>query len=297
MGIGTRMYRLGAVLPGIVLSAAFLMVVAASLPSALAGLLEVGYAAAAVALACGRFESQAVHVLGRARRATPGEERWLREVAGWLGGRGFDVPDLYVAKRDVGRAAAEPCGRNSVVLAPRMLGWLHRQQISQAVVATVVAQAAAGLQVGPSRFDLAVRALTAPGALVVAAFDRIARCFTWVPGVLGLWRIRAAFGIVAVWQCLQAHEVTFAVTTGLLITVSYSAPACARAWRRRVEVAADQIVATAGLGDQLEFAVRSADEAGSIDRVERIRRAARQSTVVAGDGGAGGVARQLYLVR
>ena len=94
-----------------------------------------------------------------------------------------------------------------------MLGWLHRQQVSEAVVATVVAQAAAGLRVGPSRFDLAVRSLTAPGTLVVAGFVRVARWFTWVPGVLGLWQIRAVFGIVAVWQCLHAHQVTVAVTT------------------------------------------------------------------------------------
>jgi hypothetical protein len=153
-----------------------------------------------------------------------------------------------------------------------MLGWLHRQQVSQAVVATVIAQAAAGLRVGPSRFDLAVRLLTAPGALVVAGFVRVARWFTWVPGVLGLWGIRAVFVVVAVWQCLQAHQATIAVTTGTLGAVSYTGPACARAWRRRVEAAADRWVARAGLGDHLEFAVRSADEPGSIDRVERLRR-------------------------
>ena len=297
MGSGTRMYRLGAVLPGIVLSAALVLVVAASVPAALAGLVEVGYVATAAVLAFGRFEPQAVQVLGLARRATPGEERLLGEVTAWLGGRGFAMPDLYVARGDLGRAAAEPCGRRSVVLAPRMLGWLHRQQVSQAVVATVVAQAAAGLEVGPSRFDLAVRALTAPGSLVVAGFVRVARWLTWVPGVLGLWRIRAVFGIVAVWQCLQAHEVTFAVTTGLLMTVSYSAPACARMWRRRAEAAADRIVARAGLGDQLEFAVRSADEPGSMDRVARIRGASRDAVAEHPDQGAGGVARQLYVVR
>ena len=152
-----------------------------------------------------------------------------------------------------------------------MLRWLHREQVSHAVAATVVAQAAAGLRVGPSRFDLAVRLLTAPGALLVAGFVRVARWFTWVPGVLGLWRVRAVFGIVAVWQCLHAHQVTIAVTTGVLIAMSYSGPTCARAWRRRVEVDADLATARAGLRHQLEFAVRSADEPGSIDRVERIR--------------------------
>lgn len=290
MGIGTRMFRLGAVLPGIVLSAALLLVVSAMLPATLGGLLLVAYLGAAVVLASGALEAPGVEVLGRARRATAGEEL-LQGLAVWLVGHGQQVPDFYVARADRGRAAAESAGRHSVVVAPRMLGWLHREQVSEAVVATVVAQAAAGLRVGPSRFDLAVRLLTAPGALVVAGFVRVARWFTWVPGVLGLWRVRAVFGIVAVWQCLQAHQVTIAVTTGVLVAVSYTGPACARAWRRRVEAAADGLVARAGLAGQLEFAVRSADEPGSIDRVERIRRAAKDADPV------GTAARSLYVVR
>lgn len=292
MGIGTRMFRLGAVLPGIVLSAALMSVVSAMLPATLGGLLLVAYVAAAVVLATGALEAPGVEVLGRARRATPGEEQLLQSLAVWLVGHGQRVPDLYVARSDRGRAAAEPAGRHSVVVAPRMLGWLHRQQVSEAVVATVVAQAAAGLRVGPSRFDLAVRLLTAPGMLVVAGFVRVARWFTWVPGVLGLWRIRAIFGIVAVWQCLQAHQLTVAVTTGVLVAVSYTGPACARTWRRRVEAGADELVARAGLAGHLEFAVRSADEPGSIDRVERIHRvgaaAAEQDGVAK---------RALYIVR
>jgi hypothetical protein len=285
------MFRLGAVLPGIVLSAALLLVVSAMLPATLGGLLLVAYVAVATVLTCGALEAPGVEVLGRARRATAGEQQLLQGLAVWLVGHGQQVPDLYVARADRGRAAAEPAGRHSVVVAPRMLGWLHREQVSEAVVATVVAQAAAALRVGPSRFDLAVRLLTAPGALVTAGFVRVARLFTWVPGVLGLWRIRAVFGIVAVWQCLQAHQVAIAVTTGVLVAVSYTGPACARAWRRRVEAAADGLVARAGLAGQLEFAVRSADEPGSIDRVERIRRTARDAEPV------GAAARSLYVVR
>lgn len=292
MGIGTRMFRLGAVLPGIVLSAALMSVVSAMLPATLGGLLLVAYVAAAAVLATGALEAPGVEVLGRARRATAGEEQLLQGLAVWLVGRRQQVPDLYVARSDRGRAAAEPVGRHSVVVAPRMLGWLHRQQVSEAVVATVVAQAAAGLRVGPSRFDLAVRLLTAPGTLVVAGFVRVARWFTWVPGVLGLWRIRAVFGIVAVWQCLHAHQVTVAVTTGVLVAVSYTGPVCARAWRRRVEAQADELVSQAGLAGQLEFAVRSADEPGSIDRVERIRRVG--SAAAKPDGEA---KRALYIVR
>jgi hypothetical protein len=296
MGIGTRTYRLGAVLPGIVLSAALLLVVEAALPATLGGMLLVAYLVAAVILALGQFEAPAVQVLGRARWATAGEEQLLQGLAGRLASHGSPAPDLYVGRSDLGRAAAEPCGRRSVVVAPRMLRWLHRKQVSQEVVATVVAQAAAGLQVGPSRFDLAVRLLTSPGALVVAGFVRVARLFKWVPGVLAWWRIRAVFGIVAVWQCLQAHQMTIAVTTGVLIAVSYSGPACARAWRRRVEVDSDRLVATAGLADQLEFAVRSADEPGSIDRVHRIRWAAMEAGKAPGPSSPS-KRRQLYVVR
>lgn len=282
MGIGTWMFRLGAVLPGIVLSAALTLVVSAALPSTLGGMLLVAYAMGAVGLALGQFEAPAVQVLGCARPATVGEEQLLQGLAGWLRSHGCPAPDVYVARTDLGRAAAEPCGRRSVVVAPRMLRWLHREQVPQEVAAAVVAQAAAGLRVGPARFDLAVRLLTVPGSLVVAMFERVARFFTWAPGVLGLWRIRAVFGIVAVWQCLQAHQVAIAITTGLLVTVSYSGPACSRAWHRRVERDADRLVAAAGLARQLEFAVRSADEPGCVDRLERIRRAARQAGPVPG---------------
>jgi hypothetical protein len=271
MGIGTGIYRLGAVLPGIVLSTALLLVLSASVPATLL----VAYVIGAVVLACGAFEAPAVRVLGRARRAAAGEEQLLRGLAGWLDGCGQEVPDLYVASGDLGPAAAEPCGQHSVVVAPRMLGWLLREQVPHAVVGAVVAQAAASLRVGPSRFDLAVRLLTAPGAMVVTGFLGVAQWFTWLPGVLALWRIRMVFGIVAVWQCVQAHEVTIAVTTGALISASYTGPACARAWRRRVEADADRLVASAGLGEQLEFAVRSADEPGAVDRIERIRRFAK----------------------
>jgi hypothetical protein len=86
MGIGTRIYRLGSVLPGIVLSAAFLLVVSACLPATLGGMLLVAYVVGAVVLACGAFEAPAVRVLGRARRATAGEEQLLRGLAGWLAG-------------------------------------------------------------------------------------------------------------------------------------------------------------------------------------------------------------------
>lgn len=277
MRFGTRAYWVAAVLPGIVLSAALVLVVADSLPATPGGMLLVGYVGVAAVLAFGRLEMLAVLGLGRARRPTVREEQLLRDLAGWLLARGLSAPDLYVARSDLGRATAEPYGRRSVVVAPRVLHWRHRGQMPQAVGATVVAQAAAGLQVGPSRYDLAVRLLTLPGALILAGFVRIAGLFTWVPGLVGLWRMRAILGIVAVWQCLQSNQATIAVTTGSLITVSYSAPACARAWRRRVEVDADQLVVSAGLANQLEFLVRSADEPGSLDRIQRIRTAAKRT--------------------
>ena len=70
---------------------------------------------------------------------------------------------------------------------------------------------------------------------------------------------------------------TIAVTTGVLIAVSYCGPACARTWRRRVEAASDRLVARAGLGEQLAYAVRSADEPGCVDRVNRIQAAAQEN--------------------
>jgi hypothetical protein len=293
--MGIEMFRLGAVLPGIVLSAALTLVVFAALPPTLGGMLLVAYVVAALVLALGRLEAPAVQVLGRARPATAGEEQLLQALIAHLRTHRVPVPDLYVARSDLGRAAAAPCGRRSVVVAPRMLRWLHREQIPPEVAAAIVAQAAACQRVGPARFDLAARLLTAPGALVVAAFQRIARLSMWVPGVLGLWRIRAIFGLVAVWQCLQADQVTIAVTTGVLVALSYTGPGCGRAWRRRVELAADRAVAAAGLGEELAFAVRSADEPGCVDRLHRIRTAAQ------GAGRESASAerrdRSLYLVR
>lgn len=277
MGIATRMFRWAAVLPGMVLSAALTLAVSAMLPGTLRGMLLVTHLVLAAVLAFGQLEAPAVQVLDRARRATAGEERLLQPLVGQLRAHGCLVPDLYVARGDLGRAAAEPCGRRSVVVAPRLLRWLHRDQVGHDVAAAIVAQAAAGLRVGPARFDLAVRLLTAPGALVVAMFRRIARLFAWAPGVLGLWRIRAVFGLVAVRQCLQEQQATVAATTAALIAASYICPACARTWRRRVEVDADRQVAASGLGEQLAFAVRAADEAGCMDRVRRIRIAGQKA--------------------
>jgi hypothetical protein len=295
MRVGTRVYRLGAVLPGVVLSAAVVLVIVDSLPATPGGMLLVGYVGAAAVLACGWLEVLAVLGLSHARRPTVGEEQLLQDLAGWLRARGLSAPHLYVARSDVGRAAAEPWGRRSVVVAPRVMHWLHRGLMPQASGAAVVAQAVARLQVGPSRYDLAVRLLTLPGALILAGFVRIAGWFAWMPGVMALWRIRAILGIVAVWECLQSNQVTIAVTTGSLMTVSYSAPACARAWRRRVEIDADQLVVSAGLADQLEFAVRSADEHGFLDRVQRIRAAAMRTDGTTCSSMA--TNRQLYVVR
>ena len=205
---------------------------------------------------------------------------------------GGDVPELHVAQGDDGRAAVEPYGRHSVIVAPRLLAWVYRGEISQTVAAAVVAQAAATLRVGPSRFDLSVRLLTAPGDLAVAGFSRIARLFTWLPGVLALWRIRAVFGVVAVCQCLQAQQVTIAITTAVLVAVSYTGQASARAWRSRVEADADRLVAEAGLADHLEFAVRSAGGPGSLNRAQRIRRASHDTRYEAP-----APARRLYIVR
>jgi len=129
MGIGTRLCRLGAVLPGIVLSAALLLIVAAALPATVGGMLMVAYAVTAVALALGQFETAAVQVLGRARRATEGEDQLLHGLDGWLHSHGASPPALYVARSDVGRSAAGPCGRRSVVVAPQLLSWLHREQV------------------------------------------------------------------------------------------------------------------------------------------------------------------------
>lgn len=55
MGIETGMFRLGAVLPGIVLSAALTLVVSATLPPTLGGMLLVAYVVAAVLLAFGQL--------------------------------------------------------------------------------------------------------------------------------------------------------------------------------------------------------------------------------------------------
>lgn len=295
MGIGTRLFRLGAVLPGIVLSAAMTLVVAAMLPATFGGMLLVAYVAAAGVLAFGRLEPITIRVLGRTRAATAGEAQLLQAVASRLHAHGVAVPVFAVGRRDLGRAAAEPWGRRTVVVAPRLLRWLAREQVAVEVAAAIVAQAAAGLRVGPSRFDLSVRWLLWPGSLVVAGFLRIAGLFTWVPGMLGLWRLRAVLGVVAVWQTLQDQQVTIAVTTGVLMAVSYTGPACARAWRRRVEAASDQVVASVGLGEELVFAVRSADEAGSVDRVHRVRTAMAETSQTAGP--PNGRDRGLYLVR
>ena len=89
MTMGTRLHRWVAVLPGVVLSATLLLVVSAMLPAMLGGLLLLCYPTLAVVLALGKWERLAVKVLGRARRATPGEQELLAGLAGRLGDGGW----------------------------------------------------------------------------------------------------------------------------------------------------------------------------------------------------------------
>lgn len=264
MGARTRMLWWAAVAPSMVLSCALAVVIIGAAPPLVGGITLLCFPGVAAVLATGRLEGQAARLLGRARYLTPGESECLERVTVELVGHGFRIPNLFVARTDTRRQVAEAYGRNTVILAPRLLTWLLSGQVSREALAAVLAHAAAAGSVGPSRFDMTVRWLLLPGRAAVWLFDVTAvRCQRSVAPVALVWRIRAIFGVIAVIQCSNQHQDLFAGTVGVLVALSYVIPYASGLWRIRVQTSADAVVVGAGMGPGLAAAVAALNERGA----------------------------------
>lgn len=170
---------------------------------------------------------------------------------------------------------ATPIGRDTVIVEPWLVHSLYQRRLTTADAATAIGHAVASQRVGPSRLDLAARLWALPWTLVFVAIRQIARMFSWVPAGELAWHLRIVMGVVAVYQGLQpGGSHTLGVAIGVLVAISYIAPAADRTWRAVVERDADRIVARRGLADPLIHFVQWRQGADSMERVHRIRAAA-----------------------
>lgn len=160
-----------------------------------------------------------------------------------------------------------------------MVRGLYERRLSAADAATALCHAVASQRFGPSKSDLAARLWAFPWTLVFPVVRQIAQAFSWVPASGLAWHLRIAVGVVVVFQGFgPGGNPALGLATGLLIAISYIAPAADRAWRAAVEGDADRVVAQAGLADPLIHFVQWRQGAGSTKRVHRIRTASTGRT-------------------
>ncbi|MFZ2501428.1 MAG: hypothetical protein WAW88_01980, partial [Nocardioides sp.] len=228
-----------------------------------------------IILACGWFEAPAARIFGFARGLRPGQHAVLEPALALTEKLGLAPGRVLVRLADNDGLPATPIGRRTVIVEPWLVQGLYQRRLTTADAATAIGHAVASQRVGPSRFDLAARLWAFPWTLVFVVIRQIARIFSWVPAGEFAWHLRIVLGVVAVYQGFQpGGNPTLGVATGVLVAISYVAPAADRTWRAVVERDADRIVAQRGLADPLIHFVKWRQGAASLERVHRIRAAA-----------------------
>ena len=269
---GTTSLKVLAVTPGLLASTVLTCLVGAVLPP-LAGLAVFVGGLALLALFCGgRLEDIAVRVLGRARRASPGEVAALTPAVILLSRQGLDLSGvrLYVRGERHGVAAA-PAGRRSVLVSNALVRDLQQGRLPSQEAAAVVAHAVGALRLGLTRSDLAIAYWTLPWQLVTAMYHAVARALAELPLVRFAWRIRFVIAGVAVVQSILAGRLAAGAVVGAFIVVTYLAPTWQRAWGRRVLDEGDQFVLDHDLGHHLAaYLQRSPASQVSLQRIHRL---------------------------
>lgn len=275
----TKVIRLCAVVPA-GLAGSFVAVIGLGFLSG-AGLVFVflGTLAASIVLACGWLEGPAVRIFGFARGLRPGQRAVLEPALALVDKLGLAPGRVLVRLTDNDGLPATPIGRRTVIVEPWLVQNLYQLRLTTADAATAIGHAVASQRVGPSRFDLAARLWALPWTLVFVVIRQIARIFSWVPAGGFAWHLRIVIGVVAVYQGFQpGGNPTLGVATGVLVAISYVAPASDRTWRAVVERDADRLVAQRGLADPLIHFVRWRQGGDSMERVHRIRVASADRT-------------------
>lgn len=275
MRTSTKVIRVGVVVPA-GLAGSFIAVIGLSfLPDAGLVLAFLGTLVVSLVLACGRLEAPAARLFGFARGLRPGQRAVLEPTLALLEKLGLAPGEVLVRLTDTDGLPATPIGRDTVIVEPWLVQSLYQRRLTTADAATAIGHAVASQRVGPSRFDLAARLWALPWTLVFVIIRRIARVFSWVPAGELAWHLRIVMGVIAVYQGFQAGgSPALGVATGVLVAISYIAPAADRSWRAVVERDADLMLARRGLADLLIQFVQWRQGADSIERAHRIRAAA-----------------------
>ena len=271
MRTSTKLIRLFAVVPAGIAGNFIAIMGLGFLPDA--GLLAAfaGTLVVSLVLACGFWEPAAARIFGFARGLRPGERATLEHTLALLKVLDLAPGRVLVRFVDTGGLQATPIGRRMVIVEPTVVHGLYERRLSYEDAAAVIGHAVASQRMGPARFDLAARLWAFPWTLLYAVVRQIARAFSWVPAGGFAWHMRFVIGVIVVVQGFQPDgDKTIAIATGILIAISYVAPAADRAWRGVIERDADRIVAHAGLAGSMVAYAQWQLGADSMGRVHRI---------------------------
>ena len=275
MRTSAKLMRLCAVVPA-GLAGGFVAVIGLGfLPDAGLVFAFLGTLVVSLVLACGWLEAPAARLFGFARGLRPGQRAVLDPTLAVVEGLDLAPGRVLVRLTDNDGLPATRIGRDTVIVEPWLVQGLYERRLTTADAATAIGHAVASQRVGWSRFDMAARLWALPWTLVFGVIRQIARIFSWVPAGEFAWHLRIVIGVVAVYQGFQpGGDPTPGVATGVLVAISYVAPAADRTWRAVVEKDADRVVAQRGLADPLIYFVQWRQGADSMERVHRIRAAA-----------------------
>lgn len=275
MRTSTKVIRVGVVVPA-GLAGSFVAVIGLSfLPDTGLVLAFLGTLVVSLVLACGRLEAPATRLFGFARGPSPGQRAVLEPTLNVVQKLDLAPGRVLVRLANNDSLPATPIGRNTVIVQPWLVQSLYQRRLTTADAATSIGHAVASQRIGPSRFDLASRLWALPWTLVFVVIRQIAHTFSWVPAGELAWHLRIVMGVIAVYQGFQSGGTpTLGVATGVLVAISYIAPAADRTWRAVVERDADRILAQRGLAEPLIHFAQWRHGADSMERAHRIRAAA-----------------------
>ncbi|GAC1378642.1 MAG: hypothetical protein NVSMB48_00540 [Marmoricola sp.] len=218
-----------------------------------------------------RREDLAVRLLAQGAPISRGQEMVLQPALTRLTEAGLAPPRLYVAPPRGHQMLAEPVGRRSMVLAPRLLARSARGNVDAETLAVVLAHAEARRVVRSGmRHDIALRIVLIPGRTFSSLVRGLARRLRWVPGA-GLSGLVAAVVIsTAVWRTFTEGVAWIGLIIALMASFGVISHAARAAWRTHVDSAADRLLADRGLGGPLARLLLSEGSRRSLDRVEAV---------------------------
>jgi len=277
MRMSTKLIRLCAVVPA-GLAGSFVAVIGLGfLPGAGLVFAFLGTLVVSLVLACGWLEAPASRLFGFARGLRPGQHAVLEPTLALVEKLDLSPARVLVRLTDDYGLPATPIGRDTVIVEPWLVQGLYERRLTTEDAATAIGHAVASQRVGPSRFDLAARLWAFPWTLVFVVVRQIAHMFSWVPAGGFAWHLRIVVGVIAVFQGFQpGGDPAIGVAAGVLVAISYIAPAAARTWRSVVQRDADRIVAQRGLAGSLIQLAQWQHGSASLERAQRIRAAAAE---------------------